>query len=191
MHPNKYKGKEMKLIEPKKTKIHPKSLQRKMRSAKDGMRGQFLVGAYGCGACSLKEHCSEYPASKGICTVRAKMYVEYLKAGRGEIVPIMTDTLAKLSIERDIEQTKGIEQGKLTEEFFKLSHLCIKLQEKIQNATIGSKIKVEHSWVDELRDAINITAKVKDEPDNNPSKQGTEENLREKVPESPGTLSSD
>lgn len=182
---NVLRGKEVKeLIDPQRTNIHPKTLQRKMRSAKDGMRGKFLIGAYGCGACVLKKNCSQYPASKGICAVRAQLYVDYLKSGKGEIVPLMIDTLAKLSMERDIEQRKGIESGRMTEDYFKLSHLCIKLQEKIQNATVGTKatIKHEHSWLEEIRDAVNVGGRIID--DNNSSEPGTEEDLPGEVSES-------
>ena len=180
------------LIEPKRTGIHPARLARKMRPVKDGMTGRFLIGAYGCGACDLKNRCENYPAPKGICAPRAMLFSSYLKAGKGEILPIMIDQLAKTSMERDIEHKKGIEQGKMTDDFFRLSHLCIKLEEKIQNATYGTKSTIEHkhSWIDELRDAIKV--KVIDvEPDNNSSKPRAEEEIPREVSESSGASESD
>lgn len=192
MHPKYYKGKHMKeLIDPKRTRLHHKTLQNKMAGAKHGQMSEFLKGAYGCGACVLKENCPDFPNSKGICLTRSRMYALYLKAGSGEILPIMVDQLAKHLMEKDIEHKKGIKQGKMTEDFFRHAHLCVSLSEKIQRAQEGSKIKIEHTykWIDELRDAINVTGKVKD--DNNSGESRTEEDLQGEVPEGSGAAESD
>ncbi len=192
MHPKYYKGKHMKeLIEPKRTGLHPKTLKSKVKLTKDGQTSHFLIGAYGCSSCVLKENCPDFPHSKGICLTRSRMYATYLRAGTGEILPIMADQLAKHSMERDIEHRKGIQQGKMTEDFFRHAHLCVSLSEKIHRAQEGTKLKIEytHRWIDELRDAINVTGEVKD--DNNSGESRTEEDLQGEVSEGSGASESD
>lgn len=174
-----------KLINPYRSHIHNKTLKRKMNRAVDGGGSKTLIKYYGCHSCALKDHCEYYPHANRICVRRAKLYVEYFKAGKSDIVPLMIDQLAKLSVERDIEHEKGMVHGKLTDEFFRLNYLCMQLQERIHKATEGTKLRVEHTWLDELRSAVNVTRRVIDEhEDSNRDNKGTTPELPGKVPES-------
>ena len=185
------KDKEIKeIINPQKTNIHFKSLQKRMRSSVTGDHSKFLINCYGCEKCILKENCEYYPHTNGICRRRSSMYAQYLRAGKGEVVPIMIDQLAKMSMERDIEHEKGMLEGKLTEEYFRLAHLCIMLQERIHKATEGTKLKVEHthSWVDELRDAINPKKVVEVNASSNGSESEGQRKVPNEIPDRPAIL---
>lgn len=168
-----------KIIDPHRTFLHPRKMKLMLRGATVGTSSKFLIEAYGCKKCVLQEHCEYFPHTNGICGRRSAMYVEYLKAQKGEIVPLMIDQLAKLSVERDLEHHKCIESGSLSEEYFKLNYLCMNMQEKIHRATEGTKLKIEHTWIDELRNARKI---VEVEGDNS-SEPGPTEELQSEVPE--------
>jgi len=170
------------LLEPNRTNTNNIKLKREFQAATDGMRSSWLITNYGCERCAINKMCEYYPHSNKMCVKRGKLYVEYFKAGKGEVVPLMIDQLAKLSTERDIEHQKGIEKGTLTEEYFRLNYLCMLLQEKIHKATEGTKLKVEHTWIDELRNAKKIIDT--EYGSHNSSKSGTEKEISGEVSES-------
>ena len=155
-----------KLIDPLKTTRPARELKKAYKNAKHGLwcNSPFLRKSYGCERCAVKEHCEDYPHANGICIRRGKMYIEYFKAGKGDVVPLMIDQLAKVSTEMDIEHEKGIGLGKMTEEYFRLNYLSMQLKERINKATEGIKMKVEHTYFDEMRTIITEkVVEVKDE----------------------------
>ena len=103
-----------KLISPLRTDLSKDTLKRRFSSAIHGTRSQFLIKSYGCERCAIKDNCESYPHANGMCMRRGKMYVEYFKAGKSDLVPLMIDQLAKVSTEMDIEHEKGIKFGKMT-----------------------------------------------------------------------------
>ena len=176
-----------KLIRPYKTNLPKEKVMKKALHSKTGTRSSFMINTYGCEKCLIRDNCSYYPHANGICARRSKMYIDYFKQGKDDTIPLMIDQLAKISAECDIELEKGIQLGSMTEDFFRLSSLKMLLQEKINKATQGTKVKVEHSWFDEMR-TINTEANVIEveedgtiKQDSNNGEPGTERGLLEEV----------
>jgi len=109
------------------TLLHPKQLQKRFRNFSSGLRSKFLVKNFGCHNCPARVYCPDYPHTNGICGDRAKLYGEYFKAGKGEILPLLLEQLSLLRTEMDIEYAKCIQEGRFSKEFFELSDQTMSL----------------------------------------------------------------
>jgi len=116
-----------------------------------GSSSQMIIQNYGCEKCTLKNYCEYYPHKNKICAVRAKMYAEYLKAMKGDLIPIMKDVFMGMNMERSFEEARWKSKGEPpTKEWLKLNDQITKLGEAIHKCEQGIKVKHEVSYFDEL-----------------------------------------
>lgn len=142
---------------------NPVRAMRVMKPLKNGLgitKGSLRQMMFGCGTCPHFKrmscpHGGKHP--EGGCAKRYLMYDQYISVCRGPIIPQMEEHLGELKLrafeiaEVDAQSFTKNKDGSINNikiprpsgEWFAIQKLILELEDKIQKAKYGTKIKVE------------------------------------------------